>query len=178
MRWYVALLVLAALICQSCSVANKPASTSTGVGLQIFPASERVPAPDLVGSTIAGRQLVLADRLGHGLVAINVWASWCGPCRKEMPLLAKAAGTSFRVVGIDERDDAKAARAFSTSRGASYPSLSDPDGKFLAQMGMLPQTAVPSTLVLDRQGRVAGRVVGALDDKILQQIIQRLGDST
>jgi thiol-disulfide isomerase/thioredoxin len=175
---FVALLVLAALLCQSCFAEGKPASPSTGVGLQIFPASERLPAPELSGSTIAGQHLVLADRLGQGLVAINVWASWCGPCRKEMPLLAKAAGTSLRVIGIDERDDAKAARAFSTSRGATYPSLSDPDGKLLAQMRMLPQTAVPSTLVLDRRGRVAGRVVGAVDDEILQQIIQRLGDST
>lgn len=95
----------------------------------------------------------------------------------EMPLLARASRSRLQVIGIDERDDAKSAEAFTTARGVSYPSLSDPDGRLLAQLTMLPQTGVPSTLILDSQGRVAARVVGPLDRHILQAIIQRLGGS-
>lgn len=92
-------------------------------------------------------------------------------------MLAHAARTTIRVIGIDERDRNGPALAFAASRGASYPSLADPDGKLLALLPMLPQTGVPSTLFLDRRGRVAARVVGPVDNDVLRRIIRRLGGS-
>ena len=172
-------LCLVALACTACSVTHVSArGPSLGVGTQIFPAAERTPAPDLRGSTINGTSLDLADELGHGPVAVNVWASWCGPCRQEMPVLAHAAGTALRVVGIDERDSSRSARRFARSHGAHYPNLADPEGKLLAQLRMLPQTGVPSTVFLDRQGRVAARVVGPVARPVLNRILRALGASS
>jgi thiol-disulfide isomerase/thioredoxin len=174
--------VLVALLCVMCTAcAGTPhdsGSPSLGVGMQVFPAAERTPAPSLTGTTITGTSFDLADATGHGLVAVNVWASWCGPCRKEMPVLVQAAGKSLQVVGIDERDSARSARTFATSRGAHYPSLADPEGRLLAHLRMLPQTGVPSTVFLDRQGRVAARVIGPVDSHILGRILRQLGASS
>ncbi len=175
----VALLALVAVLSAACSSRpSRPTASSLGVGTQVFPVAERTPAPSLSGTTITGTPFDLADATGHGLVAVNVWASWCGPCRKEMPVLVHAAGTSLRVVGIDERDSASSARTFATSRGARYPSLADPHGTLLGRLRMLPQTGVPSTVFLDREGRVAARVIGPVDSHVLVRILRQLGASS
>jgi thiol-disulfide isomerase/thioredoxin len=146
--------------------------------MEVFPVAERTPVPGLSGTTITGTSFDLADAAGHGLVAVNVWASWCGPCRKEMPVLVHAAGRSLQVVGIDERDSARSARRFATSLGARYPSLADPQGKLLGRLRMLPQTGVPSTVFLDREGRVAARVIGPVDSQVLARILRQLEASS
>ncbi len=94
-----------------------------------------------------------------------------------MPLLARAS-KRITVIGIDEQDDRASARAFAASRGATYPSLSDPDGTLLASLAMLPHSGVPSTLFLDGRGRVAARVVGPVDSDVLRRILRRLGGSS
>lgn len=170
---------LVALACAACSSTHlSAAGSSLGVGTTIFPVAERSQAPSLRGTTIAGTTFDLAHELGHGPVAVNVWASWCEPCRQEMPVFAHAAGTSLRVVGIDEQDNSRSARAFAGSRGVHYPSLADPDGALLAKLRMLPQRGVPSTIFLDQQGRVAARVVGPLDRRVLDRILRQLGASS
>jgi thiol-disulfide isomerase/thioredoxin len=176
---YAVLLVAVVFLCTACSTMHRAPATQSalGPGFQVFPAGQRSPAPQLQGTTLTGDPLDVAHDLGHGLVVVNVWASWCGPCRREMPLLARTDGEKITVVGIDERDSSRSARAFATSRGATYPSLSDPDGTLLARLPMLPQAGVPSTLFLDRQGRVAARVVGPVDADVLRRIIRRLGGS-
>jgi thiol-disulfide isomerase/thioredoxin len=175
----VVLVALIAVLGAACSATTHDAAVpSLGVGVQVFPVAERSPAPSLRGTTITGASFDLADATGHGLVAVNVWASWCGPCRREMPVLVQAAGKSLRVVGIDERDSAGSARTFATSRGARYPSLADPQGKLLGRLRMLPQTGVPSTVFLDREGRVAARVIGPVDSHVLGRILRQLGASS
>jgi thiol-disulfide isomerase/thioredoxin len=171
-------LVAIALECASCSSMHRaPASRPLGTGMQVFPVATRSSAPKISGATITGGSLDLADEVGHGVVAVNVWASWCAPCREEMPVLARAVGTRLRVVGIDERDSSGSARSFATSRGVTYPSLSDPEGELLADLPMLPQAGVPSTLFLDAHGRVAARVIGPVDARVLRRIIRQLGAS-
>lgn len=174
------LVALLAVLCTACSTTNgHSTSTSLGVGSQVFPVAQRTAVPRLSGTTIAGAPFDLHDVLGHGLVAVNVWASWCGPCRQEMPVLARATtGRSLRVVGIDERDSSRSAQRFARSRGADYPSLADPDGKLLALLRMLPQTGVPSTVFLDREGRVAARVIGPVDRRVLRRVLRQLGVSS
>jgi thiol-disulfide isomerase/thioredoxin len=131
-------------------------------GVTVFAASGRAALPGLAGPTLAGGTLRLASLRGH-VVVLNVWASWCAPCKAESPALADvarrltASGVVF--VGIDEADQAPAARAFLAGIGSTYPNLEDPDGQLLAQLRMLPP-AIPGSLVVDRRGNVAARVVG------------------
>lgn len=168
LAWIVAVLT-AVTACSTGLEGTAPRSTPS-LGAEVFPAGERSPAPHLRGTTLTGEALDLADELGHGPVVVNVWASWCGPCRREMPLLAHT-GTRIRVIGIDERDDPRSARDFAASRGATYPSLSDPDGTLLARLAVLPQYGVPSTLFLDDRGRVAARVVGPIRADVLRRVL-------
>jgi thiol-disulfide isomerase/thioredoxin len=175
------LVAIVAALCGSCSTMH-PASTGTGsaigVGVRLFPVSQRSPAPALRGTTLAGQAFDLSRVTGHRIVAINVWASWCAPCRQEMPLLVAAARSGLSVVGVDERDSSSRARTFAKAHGATYPTLADPQGALLTGLASLPQTGIPSTLFLDRRGRIAARVVGPLDRASLRRIVRTLGGSS
>ena len=132
------------------------------IGATVFPVSGRKRLPALSGPTLSGGTLDLASLRGH-VVVLNVWASWCAPCKAESPALAAVARSTaaqgVRFVGIDENDQEGPAKAFLAGIGSTYPNLVDPEGQLLAQLRMLPP-AVPGSLVLDREGRVAARVVG------------------
>jgi thiol-disulfide isomerase/thioredoxin len=157
---------------------TKAAGSVDVVGVTTYAAGERRPVPTLAGQSLEGRSLSL-DGLGRGkVVLLNVWASWCGPCREESPMLA-AAAKSFEAkgvvfLGIDEQDQAANARAFVSSSGMSYPSFVDRDGSLLRKLTMLPQLGIPSTLVLDRRSRVAARVIGPITSSEATQIIDKL----
>lgn len=140
--------------------------------------AQRTPAPDLVGTTLDGEEFRLSDHRGE-VVVLNVWASWCAPCRAEAPTLAAAAaeladrGVLF--VGLDTRDSDASARAFIDRFDITYPNVIDRDGRLqLLFSDSLPPQAIPSTLVVDRQGRVAGRVLGKASDSTLRALIEPL----
>lgn len=176
------LLVLALLLGAplGCSVeAAVPGATQPDyIGPHVIPRAERQPAPDLTGMTLSGKRFILANHLGGPIILINVWASWCAPCRQEMPTLAKAAategGSGLLVVGVDERDRSSSARTFSASLGASYPSLVDTGSQLLAQLPMLPHNAIPSSLFIDRDGNVAACVIGPLTSQTLTSVLSRV----
>jgi len=147
------------------------------VGLYVVPVSQRQPAPHLSGTTLSGARFDLADHVGGPIILVNVWASWCAPCRQEMPTLAKAAaerGSGLLVVGVDERDRASSARAFSSSLGATYPSLVDSDSQLLAQLPMLPHNALPSSLFIDAKGKIAAVAIGPITSLQLTSVLSRL----
>lgn len=144
----------------------------------LVPEADRVPAPDLVGPTLDGGTFRLADHLGE-VVVLNVWASWCAPCRAEAPTLAalatelEPAGVTF--VGLDTRDSDASARAFVDRFGITYDNVIDRDGRLqLLFSDTLPPQAIPSTLVIDREGRVAGRVLGKASESSLRGLIEPL----
>lgn len=138
--------------------------------------SERGPAPDLVGDTLEGGEFRLRDHLGE-VVVLNVWASWCAPCRAEAPVLesvwqqVRDQGVQF--VGLDTRDTVEAALAFLDAYDITYPNVIDEDGRLqLLFSDTLPPQAIPSTLVVDRQGRVAGRIIGRATESTLRALIE------
>lgn len=137
------------------------------------PAAERLPAPDLRGVTLDGSEFVLAAHRGQ-VVVLNVWASWCAPCRSEAPVLAEVAGQEKDVqfVGLVTRDSESSARAFVERFGLDYPQVVDADGaQQLLFRENLPPQAIPSTLVIDKQGRVAARVLGEVSGPTLRGLI-------
>ncbi|MEU0022703.1 TlpA disulfide reductase family protein [Streptomyces rochei] len=128
----------------------------------------------LSGATIAGDRLNLAALRGK-VIVLNVWGSWCAPCRAEAPALKKASDETYdlgvRFVGIDTRDNDAAARAFERTYGITYPSFRDPDGELLLRFnGRIPLSAVPSTVFIDRDGRIAARIIGQTTYRTLRDL--------
>jgi thiol-disulfide isomerase/thioredoxin len=130
---------------------------------QVIPAAQRPPAPGISGTTLTGRHLNIAGWRG-GTVVINFWGSWCVPCRKEAPVLARVASDTrslgVRFAGIDVREDRSAGLAFERKHRISYPSISDPAGLIAARFGASAPAATPSTYILDGRGRIAWAYFG------------------
>jgi thiol-disulfide isomerase/thioredoxin len=138
--------------------------------------AEREAAPVLEGPTLDDSMFVLADHLGE-VVVLNVWASWCAPCRAEAPDMQEVseelADQGVQFVGLNTRDSSEPARAFVDRFGLTYPSVVDTDGsKQLLFRDSLPPAAIPSTLVIDREGRVAARAIGEVDRSRLLGLIE------
>ncbi|MFJ6650979.1 TlpA family protein disulfide reductase [Streptomyces sp. NPDC091290] len=139
---------------------------------------ERQLAPDLSGRTVSEESLATSSFKGQ-VVVLNVWGSWCTPCRAE----AKHFQTVYddlndqgvQFVGINVSDSQIAhARAFEKEFEITYPSLYDPSGKLLLRFkkGTLNPQAIPSTLILDRDGKVAARSLSALSEERLRDMIE------
>jgi len=143
--------------------------------LTLVPAGQRVAAPRITGETLGGGSFdsaTVTDRV----IVYNGWGSWCAPCRKEAPALvaaARATADTAVFVGINTRDlDPAPAEAFVRAFDVPYVNVFDPDGRALLKFGtQLPASAIPSTLVVDRQGRVAARVLGETTEATLTGII-------
>lgn len=142
--------------------------------------AERRAAPELSGHTLEGEPLALSDFAGS-VVVVNVWASWCGPCREEAPYLQAVADETgddgVKFLGINTRDDDDAARAFQRRFEISYPSLVDDDGSLLLGFrDTLPPSAIPSTVVVDREGRVAARILRATTFSELRDVLTEIAE--
>ena len=140
------------------------------------PPSARGTVGAVAGPSLAdpAKNLALADYPGE-VVVLNVWGSWCGPCRTEAPDLQFVATQSkVAVLGINVRDDAQAARDFTHSAGISYDSISDYPGRSLAGLGGVPRNVVPLTVVLDKQHRVAFVSLIPVQVAKLVPLVQRL----
>jgi len=118
----------------------------------------------------------VADHRGS-VVVVNLRGSWCAPCRAEAPMLQEKAGAyaaqGVAFLGVNVSDEPDAARAFERTYAITYPSIDDSVQlrAFLALREYVPSSAVPSTLVLDRQGRVAARVIGQINASTLSALL-------
>lgn len=146
----------------------------------VIKAADRRPAPELSGRTVEGGHDSLAAYKGK-VVVVNIWGSWCAPCRAEAPNLVavanatKAQGVQF--LGINTRDlEISNAARFDKSFDVPYPSLYDPYGKLMLRFpkGSLNPQSIPATIVIDRQGRIAVRALKALSEDALTKIVTPL----
>lgn len=158
--------------------ASPPAPSSAGATgesvIQQYPPEERLDVDDFDGELLTGKSFALSDVAGQ-VAVFNVWGSWCVPCRREAPALVKVADefagrVSF--VGINVRDSVSAARAFERRFGVPYDSLraEDADEALLA-FGNSMAAAIPTTAVVDPDGRIAARVVGPTSYLTLRTLV-------
>ncbi|MGC5167610.1 TlpA family protein disulfide reductase [Luteimicrobium sp. DT211] len=145
--------------------------------------SERSEPVTLTGTAFDGTKVDTSKWRGD-VVVVNTWYAGCAPCRKEAPDLASLASSAtdgVHYLGINSTDDAGAAQAFQRTFKIPYPSISDKSGSVVATLqGVVPVQAVPTTVVLDAQGRVAARVLGATTKATLAGLVDdvRSGDGT
>ena len=171
-RPLLALLALLALVTTGCSSLDGTGDKGyiSGDGqITTIDAVDRGEPVSLEGEDLDGRPLSLDDLRGQ-VVVVNYWWSACPPCRVEQPALNDAASEladDAAFVGINIRDlSADNGKAYVRTFDVPYPSVYDPSGKaLLAFSGVLRRNAIPSTLVLDEQGRVAATVVGSVPGK-------------
>lgn len=154
---------------------NRQGYVSGDGSIETIPAQRRGKPVDLSGRTLDGEPWSAAQARGK-VVVLNVWATWCPPCEAEAPELKKAAealaadAQPVVFMGINTRDNAASGRATIKKQGIPYPSLDDRDGlMILALQGKAPTP--PTTLVLDRQGRIASRVVGEVTAPTLTGLV-------
>ena len=144
---------------------------------QVVKAADRKQAPRVRGTTLDGKSFDLAGLRGK-VIVVNFWASWCAPCRGEAPSLEqvyaenKAKGVEF--VGVDIKDDTEPAKAFVRKFKVGYPSIIDQNGQVTLAFRDVPPNAVPSTLILDGQGRIAARVIGATTYTKLSALLRQV----
>ena len=174
------LLVVIVLLAAGCSGAAQgaPGDFVAGDGTAAtIPVAERQPAPAVEGTTLDGKALALADMPGP--VVVNFWASWCGPCAKEAPALrnvAKAYEGRVSFVGVNVKDQPAAALSFERDFDVQYPSWEDEAAAIAASFGGIGPAALPSTIVLDAEHRVAARLFGAIDEPQLSRELDRVLD--
>ena len=140
-------------------------------------AGSRRPGPALSGESLAGERLDVAS-LGSGPVVVNIWGSWCAPCKSEQPALERVARATrsrgVRFVGINIRDSGRTApQRHVEAYDVTYPSLYDPSARLLPLFEIAPKT-IPSTYVLDASGRIAAYVYGEVEEKALTDLVERV----
>ena len=183
-RWVVSVVLLLALA--GCSGGTDAVDQESG-GTNRFVAgsgevteyaqAKRVSAPDVTGKTLTGATFSLKSTRGK-VVVINFWGSWCAPCRAEADDLERvytatlAGGVQF--LGVNVKDTQSRAVAYDRSFGITYPSLFDQAGRVALQLRAAPPNAIPATIVIDREGRIAAVFRKALLENELQPIVEKI----
>jgi peroxiredoxin len=142
--------------------------------LVVQPAELNHAAPDLTLRDLEGKLVSLTDYRGQ-VILVNNWATWCPPCRAEMPVLEAYYQANrqkgFVILAIEAGDPVEEVRAFVRQYGLSFPVLLDPEGHSLAAFN---NPALPNTYIIDRQGRVRLAWTGAVNQKALETFLTPL----
>jgi cytochrome c biogenesis protein CcmG, thiol:disulfide interchange protein DsbE len=171
------ILAVAAALLSAC--AQEPAAPDAG-GRPAASASTSPTKPGVIRARFAGfaggPAFALPEDLRGRPLVLNVWASWCIPCRKEMPAFQSVylrARGAVGFLGVDYLDEVDAARRLAADTGVTYPLAADPKGTEVAKLGV---TALPTTLFFSADGVLRGRRFGELDaDRLRAAIRSYLG---
>jgi len=170
------LLPLMAVVLSSCggggsSIAEEGFVSGNG-SVSYIKQSDRIAAPQLSGMTLSGTNYAFS---GGQVAVVNVWASWCAPCRAEAPTLAALSQkyTDVAFIGILTRDNPATAEAFVRRFALPYPTLID-DSVLIGFRKSLPANAIPSTVVIDKNGNVAARISGEITVASLSELIEKV----
>ena len=147
-----------------------------GRNLTLIPPAERTGLAEITGPDLAGDGTLSSKAYPGKVVVVNVWGSWCPPCRAEAADLQAASVETAEIaqfLGVTSRDRQTAtAQKFVRENKITYPSIYDPSGQVLLPFSdVLPPSAIPSTMILDREGRLAVRVLGPISKITLVQMI-------
>lgn len=175
MKKLIALVVMSFVLtaCSGGGSSTSEESFVSGDGSTTFiKIQDRKIAPTITGMTLSGENYTyLKDRVA----VVNVWASWCSPCRAEAPTLVALANkyTDVAFIGILTRDNPANAEAFERRFKIPYPTVID-DSILIGFKGSLPANAIPTTVVLDKKGRVAARISGVVTIASLSELIEKV----
>jgi peroxiredoxin len=143
----------------------------------LIPAKERKSAPAFSGQLLDGKGAKLSDYRGK-VIALNFWAAWCSPCRVEAPDLEKVyraeQQAGLQILGVDVKDDKQSAQQFISDKDITYPSFWDPQGRAALTFRNFNPNAIPSTILIDRKGRVAAVYMAPLIDNDLTVAVKPL----
>lgn len=174
-RTYALLGLVSALLLAGCGGGSTTGTRSYVAGngtVTFMKVQDRQLAPSIQGATLSGGSV----HLGVGRVTVlNVWASWCAPCRAEAPALAALSKTFPDVdfIGVLTRDNIANAKAFVRRFSIPYPTLID-DSILMGFRNSLIANAIPSTVVIDKKGNVAARISGQITVASLTDLINRV----
>jgi peroxiredoxin len=164
------------LLAASMAALTACASGASNSGHTLLAADHRPAVASVHGDLLGGGTFDLADHRGE-VVLVNFWGSWCAPCWAEADDLdetykaTKDRGVQF--VGVNTRDEKDAANRFVAARSLAYPMIFDPPGKVALSFDG-PVGAIPSTILIDRQGRVALVIPGAVVRSSLEPLVLQL----
>lgn len=181
-RSVLAVTVAALIAVMGCSALQTPPDSAAASPITVVDPADRKAAPKLAGEDLTGEALSSADFTGQVMV-VNLWGPWCGPCRKEAPMLREVAAAyadkDVQFLGIVNDASSDWAESFNRQHKITYPNFADQGGRL--EMGFnksLPTQGVPTTWIVDRNGKVAVRIVepeltaatlsGLIDDVLAQ----------
>lgn len=182
LKFLLSFLLLTACASPNASIQNSgDAGFISGDGSATFlKVEERESAPKLQATSFNGETIDL-NSYKNKVIVLNVWGSWCAPCRKEakeiqdLYLKNKSSGVEF--IGINIRDSKVSAEKFISNFGITYPNIYDRDGVLLLGFkDSLSANAIPSTVLIDKNGLVAARQLGPIDRALIQGFISSLVD--
>ncbi|MEI4270171.1 TlpA disulfide reductase family protein [Klenkia sp. LSe6-5] len=181
-----ALAVLTALAVAGCSTGSGQVDVNNGGEFRfvqgtpsggVIAEDERQSAPEFSGTLLDGGDWS-SDELAGDIAVLNVWASWCAPCRVESPEFERVhqdlRDDGVQFLGLNVKDQQQLAQAFVADKGLTFPSLYDPASEVALAFRDFPTRAIPSTIVLDRQQRVAAVFTAAVSEDDLRSTLDQL----
>lgn len=152
-------------------------SSAGGAAPEVLPEPDRAAAVPVEVPRLSGAGDLVIGRPGARPTVVNLWASWCGPCKEEMPAVQRfaTANPGVRVVGIAIDDAPDAAREFAREVGVTFPLGVDEDDAVGDGYGV---SGLPTTLVLDRQGRLAATWAGPVTEAELERLTSSLAGAS